>query len=77
MYIDGKHMFVNRLGGLFVYSMEKDVSVRLPFPGYGSGEARLVNGETYVIEFAARGYGKKSYSVDVTQLEGYFSTLAP
>lgn len=69
-------MFVNRLGGLFVYSFEKGVSVKLPFAGYGGGEAKLINGETYVIEFAAQGYGKQSYTVGVAQLEGHFSKVA-
>jgi hypothetical protein len=76
-YVDGRHMFVNRLGGLYAYSLEKGVGVRLPFAGDGSGEVKLADEWTYSIEFRVYGRGKQSYTVGVAQLEGYFSRLAP
>jgi hypothetical protein len=70
-------MFVNRLGGLYAYSLEKGVGVRLPFPGDGSGEVKLVDEWTYSIEFRVYGRGKQSYTVGAAQLEEHFSRLAP
>lgn len=75
-FIDGKHMFVNRRGGLFAYSLKEGVGIELPLAGYGGGEVELRDEHTYVIEFAARGRGRKSYVVGVTQLEDYFSQAA-
>jgi hypothetical protein len=76
VYVDGRHMFVNRLGSLYAYSLEKGVGVRLPFAGDGSGEVKLVDEWTYSIEFRAYGRGKQSYTVGVAQLEAHFSQLA-
>ena len=77
LFADGKHLFVNRLGGLYAYSPEKGVGVRLPLAGYGSGEVRLADDATYVIEFRSHGYGEKSYTVGAALLEGHLSRLAP
>lgn len=77
VFIDGRHMFVNRGGGVFVYSLTKGVGIKLPFAGDGSGEVRLTDGNTYAIEFAGYGYGRKGYTLGVTQLEGYFAKVAP
>lgn len=77
VYVDEKHLFVNRLGGLYAYSLEKGVGLRLPLAGYGFGRVELVHGGTYVIGFQAQGRGGQSYAVGVAELEGLLSQSAP